>query len=388
MPRRGENIYKRKDGRWEGRVKKSDGSYRYVYAKTYKEVKNKKQNFKEEKIDVSEKAHCSEVENAAELFELWLSNVVAGSVKPSTYENYYYCIKKYVIPFFKSSGNNLITEMGVEQFVRSVNADEHISQVYKRKLLSIFKTALKDIIKNRPDYSLIVEKVKLPKKENTEVEVFSIKEQMLIENAVLNSEDNRLLGILLSFYTGIRLGELCSLKWGDIDLDAGTMSVSRTVSRTENFEQREEKTSLIVGPPKSQKSLRKIPVPGFLIELAVERKLVMDREDSYILTGTETPFDPRTYQRLYKRVLKAVGVTARKFHAIRHTFATRALELGVDIKTLSEILGHSTASMTLNTYAHSLFEQKKLAINKLNDMHTNNMEITSLAVIFPVNASV
>ncbi len=388
MPRRGENIYKRKDGRWEGRIKKTDGNYQYVYARTYREVKDKKLNFKEKDIEITSISSGSEMKKASELFESWLTKDASGRVKPSTYENYYYCIKKYVAPFFTNTGIDLITETRVEQFVKFVMADQCISKAYKRKLLSIFKTALKDILKDKPDYGLIIEKIKLPKKENTEVEVFSVKDQRLIESAILNSEDNRLLGIMLSFYTGIRLGELCSLKWGDIDFEAGTMSVSRTVSRTESFGSREEKTSLLVGSPKSQKSLRKIPVPDFLLKLVKDRKLIPKYENLYILTGTETPFDPRTYQKLYKQVLQKAGVKARKFHAIRHTFATRALELGVDIKTLSEILGHSTVSMTLNTYAHSLFEQKKLAIDKLNDMYLNNMAIASFAVVLPVNISV
>ena len=388
MPRRGENIYKRKDGRWEGRVKRPDGNYQYVYAKTYKEVKEKKLSIRKEDIETCSKSSSWDVKSATESFELWLSNDVSGRVKPTTYQNYHYCIEKYVIPFYKNSKFDLITELSVEQFVKSVTTAEHISQVYKRKLLSIFKTALRDILKNKSDYNLIIDKIKLPPRDNTEVQVFSLNEQRLIEKAVLDSEDSRLLGILLSFYTGIRLGELCALRWDDIDFEAGTMSIARTVSRTENFSQGKGKTSLLVGLPKSQKSMRKIPVPGFLLEIVSKRELALVRNNSYILTGTETPFDPRTYQKIYKRVLQKAGVKERKFHAIRHTFATRAMELGVDIKTLSEILGHSTVSMTLNVYAHSLFEQKKLAIDKLNNMHINTMEITSIAVVFPVNTAV
>ncbi|MEA4894801.1 MAG: tyrosine-type recombinase/integrase, partial [Oscillospiraceae bacterium] len=362
--------------------------YRYIYAKTYKEVREKKIKYWDKSLENSDVSSVAEAQKASDLFKLWLSNDVSGRVKPSTYENYYYCINKYVIPTFNSLGADRITELSVEQLVKSVNSNERLSQVYKRKLLSIFKTALKDILKNNPNSSSIIAMVKLPPKDNTEVQVFSIKEQRRIENVVLNSEDDRLLGILLSFYTGIRLGELCSLKWGDFDFEAGIMSVSRTVGRTENFNTGEGKTSLLVGSPKSQKSLRKIPVPSFLLEIVKERKLMQYCESHYILTKTECPFDPRTYQKLYKQVLNKAGVKERKFHTIRHTFATRALELGVDIKTLSEILGHSTVSITLNTYAHSLFEQKRLAINKLNEMYLNNMEVASLAVVFPVNVLV
>ena len=109
-------------------------------------------------------------------------------------------------------------------------------------------------------------------------------------------------------------------------------------------------------------------------------KMYAENENCYVLSGSDDPLDPRTYQRLFKKILDAAGVKKRKFHAIRHTFATRALELGVDIKTLSEILGHTNVSITLNTYAHSLMEQKKKAIDKLNEMHIIQMESDSYAV--------
>ncbi|WP_341540169.1 site-specific integrase [Hydrogenispora ethanolica] len=225
-----------------------------------------------------------------------------------------------------------------------------------------------------------METVKLPKTKNVAAQVFSIKEQRLVENAALDFGDRRELGILLCFYTGIRLGELCALKWSDIDMEAGTMSIMRTVSRTKNFLQDKNKTALLIGAPKSQKSVRKIPLPDFLLKLSDEWKLSTANENCYLLSDSQTPIDPRTYQKLYKKVLANAGVKDRKFHAIRHTFATRALELGVDIKTLSEILGHSNVSITLNIYAHSLMEQKRIAIDKLNEMHTTFMEFTPFAV--------
>jgi integrase len=108
--------------------------------------------------------------------------------------------------------------------------------------------------------------------------------------------------------------------------------------------------------------------------MSKEMKILAENGNCYVLSNTEVPIDPRTYQKLFKRILKNANVKDRKFHAIRHTFATRALELGVDIKTLSEILGHSNVSITLNIYAHSLMEQKKIAIDKLNELHVMHME--------------
>ncbi len=378
MSRRGENIYKRKDGRWEGRILKADGKYQYVYARTYKEVKEKKKNYKEYKKLRREKIPGT-AKSATELFELWLESGVANQVKPSTYENYYRCMHKYVLPFFGKM-NDRITALQVGLFVKSICDNISLSESYKRKIISIFKTALREILKNSGDYAPIMEEVKLPKAENTAVQVFSVKEQRLIENAAMDSEDKRALGILLCFYSGIRLGELCALKWGDLDFEAGTMSIVRTVSRTKNFQHHVNKSILLVGMPKSKKSIRKIPLPVFLLKLSNKLKIYAKNEHCYVLSGSKTPIDPRTYQKLFKRILTSAGVKDRKFHTIRHTFATRALELGVDIKTLSEILGHSNVAITLNIYAHSLMEQKKIAINKLNEMHVTHMGITSFAV--------
>ncbi|SHI06511.1 Site-specific recombinase XerD [Sporobacter termitidis DSM 10068] len=382
MSRRGENVYRRKDGRWEGRILKPDGKYKYLYAGTYREIKEKKKNY-QDNAGADKPAAPRRAENPAGLFDRWLESCAVNGVKPSTYENYYNCMRLYVIPFFTGPENSRITETSAGRFVRAIKDNVALSDAYKRKLLSIFKTALREILKGSAECAPVMEAVRLPKPESTEVQVFSLKEQRLVENAVLCSNDMRRLGILLCFYTGIRLGELCALKWGDIDFEAGTMSIARTVSRTKNFRPEENRTALLVGLPKSQKSVRKIPLPAFLLKLAAGMKPAAN-EEHYVLSGTAAPLDPRTYQKYFKKILLLAGVKDRKFHAIRHTFATRALELGVDIKTLSEILGHANVSITLNIYAHSLMEQKKIAIEKLNKLHITHMDFS----LFPVTEAV
>ena len=378
MPRRGENIYKRRDGRWESRIPKPNGKYQYVYAKTYKEVKEKRTNYQEQMKTNGTKPSTA-LKSAAELFEAWLNNI-KNQVKPSTYGNYYCNMKKYVIPFFKEARNEQITELSVARFVKSIRDNILLAESTKRKILVVFKTALRQILKGSADCSPILEVIDLPKTGTTSVQVFSMNEQRLVENAALHSDNKAAHGIVLCFYTGIRLGELCALKWSDIDFEAGTMSISRTVSRVKSFIQDGNKTELLVGTPKSNKSVRKIPLPDFMLKRSAEFKACYVNENDYVIARTDTPIDPRTYQKLYKKIIADSGVEYRKFHAIRHTFATRALELGVDIKTLSEILGHANVSITLNIYAHSLMEQKKIAMDKLNNMHIMYMEHTPFAV--------
>lgn len=140
----------------------------------------------------------------------------------------------------------------------------------------------------------------------------------------------------------------------------------------------------MLGTPKSQSSIRKIPLPEFLVDMYKKYMQFCINENCYLISGTTEPEDPRAYQTLYKKVLAKAGVNDRKFHATRHTFATRGMELGVDIKTLSEILGHSNVSTTLNIYAHSLIEQKKVAMNRFNELHTTHMANALIAVSSPV----
>ncbi len=382
MPRRGENIYKRRDGRWEGRILKPDGKYLYYYGKSYKEVKEKMKKGTEDKPN----KNLNPSVTAVILFQTWLEEYIVQKVKPTTYESYYHCFHKYVLPYFQQPGNEYITKDSIQGFIQLLQEDTSIVQTSKARVLSIFKSALKEILQNSQESYFLVELVKFPKVYYKEVQVFAMNEQRLMECEVLKSKDQRLLGIILCFYTGIRLGELCALKWSDIDMDTGIMSVNKTVSRIKTFQEEGNKTRLLVGTPKSRKSFRKIPLPSFLLKMLIESRNSTTSEDNYVLTGKDVPIDPRVYQKLFKRVLKDAGVKERKFHAIRHTFATRALELGVDIKTLSELLGHSSVGITLNIYAHSLMDQKKIAIDKFNDMHLANMNSTLTAVTKSVKA--
>ncbi len=365
MAKRGENIYKRKDGRWEGRILKKDGKYQYFYAQTYKETKEKMRLFLEGK-KYHEMKQAIRGQDAAGLFQNWINGEVMFRVKPSTYESYYYCINKHIIPFFNLERNKRMTEATILRFMQELKENQELALSSKKKICMILKIALKDILKEKSNCLALIALIKLPVVQVKEVPIFSIKEQRIIERAVLKFGDSRAIGILFCFYTGLRLGELCALKWSDIDIDSATMSITKTVARVKDFSVTNGKSKLMVGSPKSSKSVRRIPLPEFLLDMLKEiRKSVMYK-DFYIFSGNDEPIDPRTYQNFYRKILEKSDLPVRKFHAIRHTFATRALELGIDVKTLSEILGHSNVSITLNIYAHSLMEHKKTAIEKFN----------------------
>lgn len=283
MARRGENIYKRRDGRWEGRLLFEKGKYRYFYGKSYKEVKNKMRLFQEDaKFYVKENFQQTTI--ASELLELWLENDACMRVKPSTYESYYHCMHKHILPFFRKDKNNNINEESVLRFIKVLREDASLANTSKKKVLTIFKIALRDVLKGNPDRAVIIELVRLPKLEVKEVEIFTVKEQRLLETAALCSKDARSPGIVLCLYTGIRLGELCALTWKDIDMENGMMSITKTVSRTKKFNDSGMKTELVVGTPKSRNSMRKIPLPAFLLKIVEQGRL--DGETEYILAGS------------------------------------------------------------------------------------------------------
>ncbi len=378
MSRRGENIYKRKDRRWEARIKRGDGQYISVYGRTYTEAKEKRnEKIKEEgnhKKSVSKHSHGDTDMDIVKQLENWLESC-AKRVKLSTYENYYYCIKTYVYPYLKTSKMKTISKAELESFVTYISNNASLSYSYQNKILTIFKVALRSILQE--DYKkILLEALKLPKKQTSLVQVFSFEEQRRIEGILLKNSNIKSLCILLCFYTGLRLGEIGALKWNNIDTSANTITISGTLSRKKNFGDGDNKTILYVSSPKNRSSNRQIPLPDFLsVMLRQYQTYAKNRGECFVLSNAATPMDTRTLQKYYMSILKKADIGYRKFHTIRHTFATRALEMGVDIKTVSELLGHASVTNTLNIYAHSLMEQKKKAIEKLSLIHTSQSGI-------------
>ena len=185
------------------------------------------------------------------------------------------------------------------------------------------------------------------------------------------------LGILLSLYMGLRIGELCGLTWADIDLNAKILSIRRTVQRVKSYNNGIQKTKIIVSTPKSDTSFREIPIPNFLV-----RYLQMFQKDNhcYFLSGKEKLIEPRTYQYRYKKILSQVGIKSHNYHQLRHTFATNCIQNGFDIKTLSVILGHKTVNMTLNRYIHPDHVHEQKLMNQLSLLFLNVLFLSCFCV--------
>ncbi|MCM1130751.1 MAG: site-specific integrase [Roseburia sp.] len=202
--------------------------------------------------------------------------------------------------------------------------------------------------------------IKLPPSKEKEVSALTREEQKVVEEYCLKSNKNNYLGIIICLYTGIRLGELLALTWEDIDFNKKYLYIKKTSYTL----RKDRKKDFIVESPKTKKSNRVIPLPDKLINL-----LTIYRNKSIckfiIHTRGKTMVETRSYQRSFESILKKCKIKHYNFHCLRHTFATRALELGMDIKTLSEILGHTNVAITLNRYAHSLLEYKIQEMNKI-----------------------
>lgn len=204
-------------------------------------------------------------------------------------------------------------------------------------------------------------KIKLPQAIEKEIQALTREEQKIIENYCLSNPKSNYLGIIISLYTGIRLGELLALTWDDMDFDKKLMIIKKTSYSAKI----EGKYVIVVDKPKTKKSNRIIPLPDKLINLLISYK--NNSKSHYLIsTRNNTIVEARLYQRTFDSILSKCNIKHYNYHCLRHTFATRALELGMDIKTLSEILGHTNVSITLNRYAHSLLDYKIQEMNKVS----------------------
>lgn len=304
-----------------------------------------------------------------ELFEMWLDKYVKPSVKIRTYNKYESVVNSYIIPVIGelklSECNCAVIQdyvcklLGMNSFKSNkplaTNTVYGIVQVLKQG----FKIALElEVIVKDPTL-----KIKLPQATEKEIQALTREEQKIIENYCLSNPKSNYIGIIISLYTGIRLGELLALTWDDIDFNKKLM----TIKKTSYSAKIEGKYAIVVDKPKTKKSNRIIPLPDKLINLLISHKN-NSKSDYLISTINNTIVEVRSYQRTFDSILFKCHIKHYNYHCSRYTFATRALELGMDIKTLSEILGHTNVSITLNRYAHSLLDYKIQEMNKVSSL--------------------
>lgn len=357
MSRRGENIYKRKDGRWEGRYKPDgfSGKYKYVYAHTYKETKEKLLELKTKQSSQSNKKVLM-----SSLCEQWLE-FKKQDIKESTYIKYRNIISNHIKPIIGQLYINSLRVENMQKFALLLQ-NKGLSNKSVRDILS----AVSAILKYAKKIGVYTDNIHIeelyPKAEKRQIRILPDDERIRLEGYLLKSNDPAKFGILLALYSGMRIGEICALKWSNIDLESETISVVQTLQRLQDRENK-GKTKILISEPKSHSSKKIIPIPAFLTEIL--RRMKPQTADAFLLSGNQNPIEPKTLQNKYKRCLKECNIPDINFHTLRHTFATRCVQVGFDIKSLSEILGHSSVGTTLNLYAHPTLEYKRSNMNKL-----------------------
>lgn len=300
---------------------------------------------------------------------VWLENYIKPNVKQRTSEAYAQMIEKRIAPKIGDYDVNELSPVLLQTFVsellRSGNArtGKGLSASTVNLAVTVLQSSLKTAFTIGEAFAYAADKIKRPKLKQKEVSCFSIAEQKKIERAVTTDDRKKLFGVTLCLYTGLRLGELLALTWEDVDLQKELIIVRKTCRDGKA----EHGCLQIVGEPKTQSSKRIIPLPKQL--LSALKAIKRAQKGNYVVSAGEgKPVGVRSYQRTFALLLKSLAIPHKGFHALRHTFATRALECGMDVKTLSELLGHKNATVTLNRYAHSLLEHKTNMMNRLGKL--------------------
>lgn len=368
MPRRGENIYKRKDGRWEGRLLRGHhpngkAIYQYVYGKSYSEAKRKLLDLRS-RSNVGADTVNQRVKYKDILNEWLIMSQIR--TKESTFSHYTHLSKLHILPFLGEIPIEHLTTKIVEDHILMLLSSGRIdgtgglSPKTVSDILAIIKGSIAYAKNSGKQVTCYLEQITIRKRQ-VDMRVLNREEEERLRSTLLFDTDFSKLGVLLCLYTGIGIGEVCALKWGNFNFEAGTLSIYETLQRIQNVDDGStHKTKIVVTTPKSQNSVRIIPLPDSLINILSRFK---SSPRAYILTGCDDKFmEPRVLQYKFKKYAIESDVRNINYHALRHTFVTRCTELGFDVKTLSEILGHATVNVTLNRYVHSSMELKRTSM--------------------------
>ncbi len=299
----------------------------------------------------------------------WMENYIMPSSKQRTYTRYGEIVRLHIVSQLGEYEMSELTPLVLQKYVTALlnSGNLQTGKGLSANSVNGIITVLQNSLKLAYTLGIISEynadKIKRPKATEKKVECFSLPEQKKIEQYILGKKQTKLFGILLCLYTGLRIGELLALEWSDIDM----LKAELTVNRTCHFgKDKTGKYTRMTDTPKTNSSARTIPLPKQIVPML--REIKKNSHSIYVISSGVKPISIRSYQRTFAGVLKKLDIPHRGFHSLRHTFATRALECGMDVKTLSEILGHKSPTVTLNRYAHSLMEHKKEMMNKVGKL--------------------
>lgn len=389
------SICKRSDGRYMARYT-VDGKRKAIYGTTHEEVRTKLNEILKE---IAKGLYIEPKKDTVGMWlKEWLVTYALPTVKQSTYISYEGYVRIHLNP---ELGNIKLIALTTEQIQRFFNkkyrgydGKKGLSPKTLKNMYNMFNATLEQAVINNRLLRNPLRGVKLPSVTKKEIDILSAEEQAVLQKAAMTSSEIPAFGIIFTLSTGVRLGELIGLQWGDINKKTHSIRIKRTVGRLQKVDEDgnlmnkktgEATTELVVRTPKSITSQREIPLFdelwNGLMEYREKQSELFDAfgtavdDKTYIFCmPTGKVYDPRTYEDLFKRTLKAANLPSINFHALRHTFATRALEAGMDVKVLSTILGNAQASTTLNLYAHALPDHKRTSMEKMRSFYDTGFD--------------
>lgn len=371
---RGENVFYRKDGRFEARYvkgRRADGKliYGFCYGRNYEEARQKAEL---ERRKLRESGKGENTNTISYFCDNWLLMKRTG-LKPSSYVKYRSDIKNHIMPYFGTKYPCEIRSEEVDAFTRVLLEEKGLSPKTVRDILGLFRSIFTYVKKRVQEEPRALE-IHYPKDRRKTVRVLEEKEEKALLQILAENMDLSKFGIYLALRTGMRIGEVCALRWRDISMENEFITVCHTAQRLpretghpgEKGDGDGGKTGLVIGAPKSDSSLRQIPLMPDIAALC--KRFLTDSPEHFVLTGTDKCMDPRKLQRRLKKHLDECRIEEVHFHTLRHTFATRCVEVGVDVKTLSEILGHSNIGITMNQYVHPNLDLKRESLGRLKSV--------------------
>lgn len=371
MPKRGNNIYLRKDGRWEGRYPKDKTNgktqYGYIFGKTFEEVESKISEILTHTVKLSATSNISFESLSVEWLKAQKPQLKAPSV--AKYTN---ILTSYLIPKYGNKSAITIMRGEVMTYSRELlvtggSKSNGLSPKTVNSILSVMKSIFAYAKREKGLLMADIKDISV-KQQQKPMRILSRNEQQRLSRSLCNNLTPCHLGILLCLYTGLRIGEICAIKWRDICINEKYIYVHQTMQRIQTSNSTKGKTEIVIMPPKSECSIRRIPIPSDILKLLLPAQ---KEGDAFLLTGMVHSFiEPRCMENHFKAVAKDCNIRDVNFHALRHTFATRCVELGFDIKSLSEVLGHASVNITLNRYVHPSMELKQRNMEMLSELLT------------------
>lgn len=374
------SVCRRPDGRWQGSITigRDDRDRlirKYFYGKTRKETSEKLNRAIEELRD-NRFINKSDNPTVEQWCHEWLWSYKRNSVKQKTFDQYETILRTHIIPDIGDIRLADLKTMHIQRIINKMH-DSGLSHRTIEVMKIVMHAALKQAQRNKLVSENVCENVVLPRKQPKHIRVLNEDEQTKLIAALKDNYIGR--GLLFALYTGMRRGEVLALKWSDYDKNEKTISITKALSRVRTYNKNGNKTMLTVTTPKTDTSIRTVPLIDKAVELLAEHKHKQERymelvgdyytDNGLIFSSSRGDYlDPGNFNRKLNKTVKKIGIAQISPHALRHSFATRGLEAEVSLKAMQELLGHSSITVTGDIYTHILKEQKRKEISKLNDV--------------------